>query len=367
MSEDKKNEKNVDEKAEKLASMFKGEMENMRKSLKEEILAGIEEKDKKSASFKVFVAEDTQKDIGELSSEEKVKAYSYALFTGDNASLKALSEGENADGGYTVPQDFYRTLLEELEEESMMRSLVNVVPMNTNVLTLSVGEHGPEVYWTGEGIAKTTTTMDFRQPTITAYKLASIIYMTDELMEDSAFDLTQVLVRRFALKMAQAIDKAIIAGTGTGQPTGIFVDGNVGARAVAGNLSFDNIIDLIYDLGVRFRRNARFLIHPNNVRELRKLKDNDGRYLWQDPVSAGQPATIQGYPVVETYDAPESEIAFGDYKEGYWLGDRQRMTVKITNDTETTFTQDKTAIRVVQRVGGAVVFPNAIKKLNSIP
>lgn len=360
-------EKNVDKKALELEEMFSAKLSEMKDGLEKSFEDKLEAKFKKDTSFKVFVAEDTQKDISELTSEEKVKAYSYALFTGDEATLKALSEGVPADGGFTVPQDFYNALLEELEEQSVMRSMVTVVPMNTNVLTLTEGGDGPEVYWTAEGATKTTTTMEFTQPTITAYKLAAIIYMTDELMDDSAFDLTQVLVRRFAMKMAQAEEKAIIAGTGVGQPTGIFVDANVAARAVAGNLSFDNIIDLIYDLPVRYRRNARFIVHNNNVRELRKIKDNDGRYLWQDPVSAGQPATIQGYPVIETYDCPESEIAFGDYREGYWLGDRQRMTVKITNDTETTFTQDKTAIRVVQRIGGTVVFPQAIKKLNNIP
>jgi HK97 family phage major capsid protein len=141
----------------------------------------------------------------------------------------------------------------------------------------------------------------------------------------------------------------------------------VATRACAGNLSFTNIINLIYDLPVKFRRNARFLVHPNNVRELRLITDTTGRYMWQEPVSAGQPATIHGYPVVETYWAPESQIAFGDYREAYWLGDRQNVTVKITNDTETTFTQDKTGIRVVQRIGGTVVFPNAVRKLITIP
>jgi len=362
---------NIDEQAKKMAETLKAELglDELQKSFRDEIssLKAEFKSNSYDAVLKVFVAKDTQKAVSELTKEEKVKAYAHALISRDNISLKALSEGTNADGGYTVPQDFYNVLLEELMEQNVMRAEVTVVPMSTNILTLSMIDHGPETYWTSEGATKTTTTADFTQPTITAYKLASIIYMTDELMDDSAFDLTSVLVRRFGMKLAEAEERAIIAGTGTGQPTGIFTANTIATRACSGNLSFDNIINLIYDLPVKFRKNAKFIVNPNNVRELRLAKDGQNRYLWQDPVSAGQPATIQGYPVIENYWAPESQIAFGDFKEGYWLGDRQRMTVKITNDTETTFTQDKTAIRVVQRIGGTVVFPNAVRKLITIP
>ena len=82
---------------------------------------------------------------------------------------------------------------------------------------------------------------------------------------------------------------------------------------------------------------------------------------------AAQPATIHGYKVIEHSWVPEDQILFGDIKTTYWVGERQRMTVKVTNDTETTFTQDKTAIRIVRRFGGTVVIPNASRILNTIP
>jgi len=374
MSEDTKKVENdiqIDEMAKKMAEAIKSELgietsisgvQDEMKKIREEMEAG-----KKQDVYKVFVSEDVKKDISELTKEEKVDAFARALFTADTVALKALSEGTNADGGYTVPQDFYNVLLEEINEQAVMRGLVTVVPMKTNVLTLAMIDHGPDVYWTSEGATKTTTTADFSQPTITAYKLAAIIYLTDELIEDSAFSLTQILVRRFATKIAEREDQAIFQGTGVGQPTGLLVAGTIGTRACVGNLDFDNIINLEYDLPVKFRKNARFFVHPNNVRELRLVKDVNGRYIWQDPVAPGQPSTIHGYPVIENYFMSEDDILFGDVKECYWMGDRQRMTVKISNDTETTFTQDKTAIRVVERIGGTVVFPNAMRQLNTIP
>lgn len=363
-----KKEMSIEEKAKKMAEVVKAELGL--EDLKKDILASMDEKfasrDKQDV-MKVFVGDDLQKSVEECTREEKVKAYAHALFTGNTAVLKTLSEGTPADGGYTVPQDFYNTLVQEINEVSQMRSKVTVVSMKTNVLTIPVGEHGPDVYWTGEGVTKTTTTMDFRQPTITAYKMASIIYLTDELIEDSAFDLVNVLISRFAERIAQEEEKVIVNGAGTTQPVGIFQNASVSNRTCSGNLSFDNIINLIYDLPIRYRANAAFIVHPNNVRELRLLKDGDNRYLWADPVAAGQPATIQGYPVIENYWAPEDKIAFGDFKTAYWLGTRGTMTVKVTNDTETTFTQDKTAIRVVERIGGDVIIPNAVRKLITIP
>jgi HK97 family phage major capsid protein len=156
-----------------------------------------------------------------------------------------------------------------------------------------------------------------------------------------------------------------LAGSGSGQPTGIINAGTITSTAVE-LLNFDAIINLIYSLPVKFRANAKFVIHPNNVRDLRLLKDSYGRYLWQDPIAPGQPATIQGYPVIENYWLPQTHVVFGDFKQGYWLGDRQKMTVKISNDTETTFTTDKTAIRIVERIGGTVVFPNALRMITGI-
>lgn len=369
MSEEIKKDLSLEEKAKQMAEIVKSELGLA--DLKKDILSAMDEKmsaREKDNVMKVFVSEDTQKSVAEMTAEEKVKAYAHALFTANETVLKVLSEGTPADGGYTVPQDFYNVLVQEIIEACVMRTKVTVVPMKTNTLTIPVGEHGPDVYWTGEGVTKTTTTMDFSQPTITAYKMAAIIYLTDELIDDSAFDLTNVLVKRFADAVATEEDRVITNGAGTTQPTGIFANANVSNRTcTATGLTFDDIINLIYDLPVKYRANAAFIIHPQIVRELRLLKDGNSRYLWQDPVAAGQPATIHGYPVIENYWADVTKIAFGDYKTAYWLGDRQKMTVKITNDTETTFTQDKTAIRVVERIGGDVIIPNAIRKLISIP
>ena len=294
----------VEKKAEELTEAFTSQFADLKKTLEanetkrqeefDTFKKDLELKSQEKNIMKVFVNADTRKDITELDEDETVKAYANALFTADKKALqafhdqtidkmparqKALSEGTPADGGYLVPQEFYNRLVIERDEDISMRSEVTVIPVTTNTLTIPKHETGPEVYWTSEGATKTTTTMDFSQPTITVYKLAAIIYMTDELMEDAAFNLTDVIVRRFAVKMNEAVEKAILVGTGVGQPTGIFVNAVTVAAAVAcvGNLDFDDLISLIYSLPKKFRKNAKFIIHNNNAAQLRLLKDTDGR------------------------------------------------------------------------------------------
>lgn len=367
-------EKDLEKKAKEMAEKIKGHLgtEALGKDLKEikdqiEKLSSAQKEQMQKTVQKVFVSDDVQKEVSGLTKEEKMDAYAYALMSGDETSIKALSEGVNADGGYTVPQDFYKRLLQEIADKAIMRKEVTVVPMKTNVLTLTLAQNGPEVYWTTEGETKTTTSLEFSQPTITAYKLAAIIYLTDELMDDSAFDLANVIIGRFADRLAEEEDRVIINGSGVGRPTGLFIAGTIGTRACAGNLDFDDIINLIYDLPIKYRSKGKFLVNTANIRELRLIQDANNRYMWQEPVAAGQPATIHGYKVIEHSWVPEDQILFGDIKTTYWVGERQRMTVKVTNDTETTFTQDKTAIRIVRRFGGTVVIPNASRILNTIP
>lgn len=340
-------------------------------TLKSEIVGEVKEMMAKMHTdnvLKVFVAEDTQKAVDELTAEEKVKAFCIALVNRDAVAVKALSEGVNADGLYTVPTEFEGQLREEIYQQATIRPMVSVITMNRKTKTLDEILNGPETYWTAEGATKTTTTAEFAQKTLTAFKLASIIYLTDELIEDSVYDLVSVLIKRFAQRILEKEESAFLNGNGTTQPEGLFTNSSIGTTPAGGNLSVDMLINLEYSLPKKFRKGAKYLGNGVNVRELKKLKDSNGRYIWQDGnIQAGTPPTLNGYEFVEVDEAPEGQILFGNFKEGYVIGDRKGITVKVTDDTETTFTQDKTAIRVVKRVGGIVVFPQYFKKLISIP
>lgn len=311
----------------------------------------------------------TEKD--KLTKEEKIVGFYHALVTRNEAAIKALAEGVAADGGNLFPDEFLSELIKPLAELPRARSLVRVVPMRRDVLQVPTASTLPKVYWTAENAAKTTTTATFGQVTLTARKAAAILYASDELIEDSTeIDVVQTIISMFADAIGQAEDFAILAGNGTTQPTGLYTaraNGTIPSGAVSGNLDFDDMVDCVYRLAAKYRAGASWIIHPNNVKELRKLKDSNGRYLWEESPQNGIPARVLGYPVHEFYDAEEGEILFGNWKLCYMLGDRKQMTVKVSNETETAFTRDQTAIRVVFRLAGNVVLGEAANAITGIP
>lgn len=393
-------EKELKNKANKLADEFKGVMKDFvdkelskkeKKSsdqfneLKEKMASIADKLEKREADLvtKVFVDEDTKKPVNELSKKEISKAFAKAVFSYDKESIaalsklsydnlpesrkKALSEGTDAEGGYLVPQEFYNELIVERDSSIMMRNEVKVIQMKRDAIELPKHIGKPVVTWTGENVTKSTTTLNFSRPTLTAYKMAAILYMSDELNEDAAFNMQQIVISEFNTALNEKEELAILQGTGTSQPEGIFVNSSVGSRTASTTLSFDDIINLEFSLPQKYRRGAKFVIDSVKIpRYLRKLKDNDGRYLWQDPVASGQPATFHGYPVLMSDFAPTDEILFANLKEAYWLGDRHQMRVKVTQDSDTTFEKDQTGIRVVQRIGGVTVRPTAAYKLDSV-
>lgn len=190
------------------------------------------------------------------------------------------------------------------------------------------------------------------------------------MIEDSdSIDIVKFIIELFAESIGQEEDRVIWRGNGTTQPTGIVTArtaGNVPTRTATAGLTYDEIINLTYDLAGKYHKNAKYYVHRHNIRDLRKLKDANNQYLWQPSQQAGEPALLGGFQVIECNDLPNDEIYFGDLKKAYWLGDRQKLSVKVSQDTTQAFTQDQTAIRVVSRIGGNLVLGNAVRCLNGV-
>jgi HK97 family phage major capsid protein len=366
--EEPASEANLDSAAEKAADAIMAKLPLGELS---EAIRKLSETNITSKAQEIVGKELTKEDVAKMAPREKIAKFFKAVITRDNVSAKALSEGTAADGGYLFPDEFRAEIIRDIVEKFSMRSLVRVVPMNRDVMKIPTLTSGPKVSWTEENATKSTTTASFNEATLTVKKMAAILYSSDELIEDSSeIDVVDLIVTLFSEALQREEDRVITVGNGTTQPTGLttaVTATTIQSITCSGNLSFDNIINLEYALPMKYHPNAVFLVHRNNIREMRKLKDSNNRYYWSEPVAAGQPATFHGYPVIENNNLPESTILFGDFKMGYWLGDRKSMSVKITQDTETAFTKDQTAIRVVQRIAGNVVLGDAIKALTSIP
>jgi len=384
MDKDKKISKKQTELSDSDKDLLKGLVEELGKKVESAVDKAVEAKfeakkakkatnaledlaKKDSFIAKLLKGKDLTQGADQLTSKEKMVAFFYAAVNRDTKTLKALSEGTAADGGYLFPDEFRSEIVRELEDTNALRSLVRVIPMRRDTIDWPSLVSSVKVYWTAENAAKSTTTAHFGEKSLTARKVAAILYASDELIEDSQdIDVVNLIIELFAEAIRTEEERVIVAGNGTTEPEGL-TQATIASRSVAGDLSFDEIKRLDYLLPVKYRRNATWVINPVNVEELALLKDNDGRYLWQDAVTENELPRLMGRPVYETAWCPEDEIYFGDLRIGYVLGDRKRMTVKVSQDTETAFTKDQTAIRVVERIGGLVILPAAIRKLISIP
>lgn len=315
---------------------------------------------------KILGGKDYIREKDQLTANEKIVGFFHALVTGNEHATKALAEGVAADGGYLFPDEFLAEVIRDVAELNVMRSLVRVIPMRRDVMKIPELLSGPDVYWTAENAAKTTTTAHFNERTLTVKKMAAIIYASDELIEDSTeIDIVNLIIRIFAEKIADKEEYAIVAGNGTTQPTGLETARAAGtiSSVAAVTHDFDDILNLEYSLPAKYSVRGVFAANRNTIKELRKLKDTQGRYQWQPSPAAGMPATLGGKPIYEANYIPNGTIFFGDFSQGYFLGDRKQMTVKITQDSETAFTKDQTAIRVVHRIAGNVGNAAALRAL----
>lgn len=306
------------------------------------------------------------KNVGEMTSREKILGFFQGIVQNDVAVMKALSEGVAADGGFLFPDEFRSEIIRDIADQPRMRNEVTIIPMRRDVMNIPTLASRPQVTWTDENATKSTTTAHFGQVTLTVKKMAAILYASDELIDDSTeIDIVNFIIGLFAEAIGEEEDRVIWRGNGTTEPTGIV--GNIGTTLTSdGNLEIEEFLDLLHELPQRYHASAKFYAHRQLIRDMRKLKDANGRFFWAEPVSAGLPPTFYGFPIIEINVLPVSEIYFGDLKKAYWLGDRQQMTVKVSQDTETAFTKDQTAIRVVSRIAGNVVLTAAVKALTNI-
>lgn len=299
----------------------------------------------------------------ELTKEEKIVGFYHALCTSNDIALKALAEGTDADGGYLFPSEFFGEIVRDLPEINVMRQWVRIIPMKRDKMDVTSLVDGVDVFWTAENAAKSTTTARFAQQELKAFKMAAILYSSDELIEDSTeFDVVQMIVGLFSEAVGEEEEKVIWTGDGTTQPQGI--NTATVSSFVASGTAYNDIVRLFRLLPRKYRANAAWFMNDSTATNVELVKDTTGRPLFME-ATGELPATLKGKPIVISDWVPDRVIYFGDLKKGYFLGDRKRMTAKVSQDTETAFTKDQTAIRVVARIGGRLVLPAAVRKVTS--
>jgi len=315
---------------------------------------------------KPFSGKEDEK-TGRASNEYK-NAMLKALRTNFKQIDNVLQEGVDEQGGYLVPEEYDRRLIDVLTEENIMRGLATTIT-TSGQHKINIAATKPAASWIEEGGALTFGDATFDQIYLDAYKLHVAIKVTEELLYDNAFNLENYIITQFGKALANAEEDAFLNGDGTGKPTGIFhptKGAQIYGATAKDKIATDDIISLIYSLKRPYRKNASFIMNDQTLCDLRKLKDNNGQYLWQPSVQMGEPDRILGYAVRTSQFAPTAAagkplMAFGDYSY-YNIGDRG--TRSFAELRELFAGNGMIGYVAKERVDGKLVLPEAVKVLN---
>lgn len=292
-------------------------------------------------------------------SDEYKTAMLNALRSNFRNVSNVLQEGVDADGGYLVPEEYDKRLIDVLNEENIMRTLGTKIT-TSGEHKINIAATKPAAAWIEEGGALTFGDATFDQVILDAHKLHVAIKVTEELLYDNAFGLENYLIAQFGKALANAEEDAFLNGDGTGKPTGIFASAGGTAAATTAKISADDILNLIYALKRPYRKNAKFILNDKTLAALRVLKDNNGSYIWQPTYQSGEPDRLAGFEVYTSAYAPENAVAFGDYSY-YNIGDRGTRSFKQL--TELFAGNGMIGFVAKERVDGKLILPEAVQIL----
>ncbi len=320
-----------------------------------------------------------------LTAEHKA-AFGAYVRTGEAGGLKrleskALSAGSGPDGGYLAPATVEGEILRRLANVSPIRSLATVRTISSGTYKKAFSTTGPASGWVAETAARpqgsSPTLAELSFPAMELYAMPAA---TQTLLDDAIVDIDQWIAEEVESAFAEQEGAAFVTGDGVDKPKGFLAYptvadtswswGNIGVlnTGVAGAFPASNpsdvLVDLVYALKAGFRQNASFVMNRKTQAAVRKFKDSTGNYLWQPPASAGAPATLLGFPLVEAEDMPNIannavSIAFGDFRRGYLVVDRAG--VRILRDPYSA--KPYVLFYTTKRVGGGVQDFAAIKGL----
>jgi HK97 family phage major capsid protein len=283
--------------------------------------------------------------------------------------FRVLSVGTDTAGGFTVPDDFRRQLLIGLEQANVMRGLSTVFTTTSGVLSLPVVSTHASAGWVAENAAYSASDSGFTEVTLNAYKNTMLVKASEELLNDSAFDMASFIASQAGRGLGRLEETAFVAGTGSGQPTGVVGSAGLGKTATATNaITADELMDTQYALGRAYRKRATWLMHDSTVKALRKLKtgvSSDNTYLWSPGLDAAEPDRLLGNPVVTSQDMAEmttglKPVLFGDFSY-YYIGDRQ--SIGLQRLVELYAANGQVGFRIFKRTDGKLALAEAVKYL----
>ena len=284
----------------------------------------------------------------------------------NEAEKKFMRTDVNTQGGYLVPDEYLTELLKNITEISNIRSVARTYKTSAGSVVIPTRTGLVDVSWANEGEATSDSQSSYGELKIDTHRLTGVVHVTNEMLNDSVFDIEGLINSDVAEKMAQAEGNAFLLGNGTGKPEGIL--NNLGATltsSTAGDYNGDDLVKLSAELKTGYK--PIFSLNKKQIAKIRQLKTTTGDYIWTPSLDASNPNTILGYPYIElpdmtkTNNTGEVPILFGDFKMGYMIIDR--IALAVTRDPMSL--AHKGIVRFVfhRYVGGAVSVKEAFAGL----
>jgi len=287
-----------------------------------------------------------------------------ALRTNFRQVENVLQEGTDASGGYLVPEEYDKRLIDVLNEENVLRPLATTIT-TSGEHKINIAATKPAASWIEEGAPLTFGDATFDQIVLDAHKLHVAVKVTEELLYDNAFNLESYLIEQFGKALGNAEEDAFLNGDGTHKPKGLLASAKTSVTTAAADLKADELVTLVYSLKRPYRKNAAFIVNDQTLASIRKLKDANGAYFWQPSYQMGEPDCLLGYPVYSSAYMPAVEagktvIAFGDYSY-YNIGDRG--TRSLQELKELFAGNGMVGYVMKERVDGKLVLEEAVQTL----
>ena len=257
---------------------------------------------------------------------------------------KSLSTGVDSDGGYLIPQIIKDNIHSTIEVLSPIRKLSNVMQISTSSVDILLNKKDLDVGWSAETANRDeTSSPELCKKVITAHEIYAKPKATQKLLDDAAINVEEWIASEVSSKMAEIENSAFLNGDGNNKPKGILSYDtadepevgkllHVSYDSASDSLS-DKLIEMSVNIKSEYLHNTNWLMSRGTLAKIRKLKDKDGRYLWQPSLSLGSPSTILGYNVEICDEMPSLDdsdnlsILFGNFTKAYQIVDRQGIHV----------------------------------------
>jgi HK97 family phage major capsid protein len=251
--------------------------------------------------------------------------------------FNALETKSGPGGGYLVPPAFRAGVVEALKQYGGMRQVATVITTSEgqDLPFATDDDTGNEGEILAEGDEASEQDLAFGTRTLKAYVYSSkVVRVSVNLLNDSAFNLAGHLSKKFAQRVGRITNRHFTTGTGANQPMGITLDAPNGVTAAGQSaVTWDELIDLEHSVDPAYRTmpGVGYMFNDTTLRELKQIKDGEGRPLWTVSVREGEPDRINGYRYVINQDMPSMTtglraILFGDFS-AYHIRDVDELMV----------------------------------------